>query len=136
MLGFPESLHHASPQNVLNGPDAQGGQAGRLLAGAQMFRLVDLVIEAVEHEIHQVRHYRLSPFALQKLHQMIVARRGEFHQYLAHDAHPGLFDVQERDTVEIPDDSPAHSTEPKQVHMSGGNEILCFFQPFFVHGVH
>ena len=136
MPGFPEFLHHAATEHMLYGPDAQGAGAGGFFAGAQMLRLVDLVVEAVEHEVHQVRHHGLRPFALQKLHQMVVARGGELHQDLPHDAHPGLLDVQDGDRIELPDDVPAHPAESQQVHMLRGDEILCFFYPFPVQGIY
>ena len=34
--------------------------------------------EAVEQEIHQIRHHGLSTFRLQKLYDMVVGQRGEF----------------------------------------------------------
>ena len=136
MRGFFEFLCHAAPQDMFDGPDTHTAKARGLFAGAQMLRLVDLIIEAVQHEIQQIRHHGLRSLAFQKFYQVIVARRGEFYQYLAYNAHSGLLDVQQRNRVELPDDIPAHSAESKEVHMLCGHEILGFLHPFSVQGVH
>ena len=96
---------------MFNRPDAQGGNAGGFFAGAQVFRLVQLIVETVQHEIQKIRNHCLRALALQKFYQMIVAGGREFYQDLTDDADPGLFDVQDGNGVKIPDDIPAEAVE-------------------------
>ena len=120
---------------MLDGPDTQSGEPGGLFAHAQFVCLVNLIIEAIEHEVDQVGHHSLRALALQKLHQMIVSGGGELHQDLANNADSWLFDILYGYAVKIPDDLPAEPVKPEKLYMLCGDIVLHGFQPFFVQRV-
>ena len=66
-----------------------------------MIRLVQLVIEAVEHEVDQVGNDSLGALALQKLHKVIVSCGGEFYEDFPDNADAGLPDVKKRNAVKV-----------------------------------
>ena len=92
MPGFLKGLHSCRT-HPFHGTNARLCDEGRLSAGSQMLRLVDLVVEAVEHEVQKIRNYRFRAFRFQKLHQMVVGGRRELHQNLAHNADARLGDI-------------------------------------------
>ena len=50
-----------------------------------------LVVEAVAHEVSQIRNDSFGTFLFQKLSQMIVGSRKEFYQDLTYDTDFGFF---------------------------------------------
>ena len=72
-------------------PDRQPRRGGGGFFRAQMLRLINLVVEAVQHKVQKVGHDGFRPFGFQKLHKMIVRHGGEFDEDFPYDADPGLF---------------------------------------------
>ena len=90
-------------QCSFDGFDADGALSGGLFAGAQMFRFVDLVVEAVEHESHQIGNGGFRALLLEEIHEIIVGSRRVFDQDLAHNTDAGLALLTDRDRVKVPD---------------------------------
>ncbi len=107
MLAFLKFLHCCASKEMFNRPNAQRGQAGRFFAGTQMLCFIDLVVEAIKHEINQVGNYSLCSFCLQKLNQVVIAGRGEFHQNLAYDTYTWFLDILERYLIKVSDNPAA-----------------------------
>lgn len=106
MTGFFKGF--GSPRtHPLHGFDSGLGRKCRFFAGSQMLRLIQLVIEAVKHEIKQIRNYSLSPFRFQKIHQMIIGGRGKLDKNFPYDADLGLYLIGNRDGVKVLYDLPA-----------------------------
>ena len=121
----------------LDCPDTKRGETGGFFAHAKLFRLVNLVVEAVEHEINQIRHHGLSALRFQKLHQMVVAGGRELDQNLAHDAYAGFLQILiNGDGVKFTHNLTAHAVKGKEIHVLCGNKFLCTLHPFSVYGIH
>ena len=61
--------------------------AGLEKAQSVQFVVHDGVRDGVQEEVHQPAHDRFGALGDQELFQLVVAQRGEFDEYLAHDAH-------------------------------------------------
>ena len=90
-------------ERSFDGTDAECALSGGLFAGAQVFRLVDLVVEAVEHKAHQVGDSGLRALLLEKVDQVVVGCRRVFDKDFADDTDAGLSLLADRDRIEIPD---------------------------------
>ena len=84
-----------------------------------MLCLVNLVVEAVQHEVQQIRYNGFSAFRFQQFYQMVVCCRGKFNQDLADNADTGLFLVCDRDTVKVFNYFTAHFAEGEVVRIDG-----------------
>ena len=51
-----------------HGEDAELRRQGSLFAGAQVIRLVQLIVKTVEHKVQKIRNYGFRPFRFQKFH--------------------------------------------------------------------
>ena len=101
-----------------------------------MLRLVNLVVEAVQHEVQQIRYNGFSAFRFQQFYQMVVCCRGKFNQDLADNADTGLFLVCDRDTVKFFHYFTAHFAEGEVVRkLFRGQEILALFYPLLMNRV-
>ena len=110
---------------------------GRSLACAQIFGLIDLVVEAVEHESHQIRHNGFRSLVFQKVDQVVVGRRRVFDQDLAHDAYPGLPLLIDGDPVEFADHFPAETIDHGNVDAPHfDQEAGASLQPFLMDSFH
>ena len=67
-----------------------------------------LIVEAVGHEVDQIRYYRFSTFGFQKLCKVIVCSRKEFNQDLTYNTNTRLLLITDRDGIEIVNHFPAH----------------------------
>ena len=67
-----------------------------------------LIVEAVGHEVDQVRYYRFSTFGFQKLCKVIVCSRKEFNQNLTYNTNTRLLLITDRDGIKIVNHFPAH----------------------------
>ena len=77
-----------------------------LPAGTQILILEILVVEAVEQEVHEIRHDGLRPLALEQLHDMVVRERRELDEDLADDPDLRLLEaLLQRQHIEIMDDA-------------------------------
>ena len=133
--GLKELLPGRLPE-VLQQLDGGVAQGLALPAGPQILILEVLVVEAVEQEVHEIRHDGLGTLALQELHDLVVGQRGELHQNFADDAHLRLLQtLLQRKLVEIADDAPddlAELLHPGLLLLYCGNADLL---PLFVEGV-
>ena len=90
-----------------------------------------LVVEAVAHEVSQIRNDSFGTFMFQKLSQMIVGSRKEFYQDLTSDTDfRFLLVLIDRQTVKIVDDRTADLFEPGMAQMFAGYKIDTDFFPF------
>ena len=77
-----------------------------LPAGTQILVFKILVVEAVEQEVHEIRHDSLRPLTLEQLHDMVVRKRRELDENLADDADLRLPEaLLQRQHIEIVDDA-------------------------------
>ena len=66
----------AAPRIFSTCPDPHLSDFGGRFLRAEMLRLVNLVVEAVQHEIEQIRYNGFSAFRFQQFYQMVVCCRG------------------------------------------------------------
>lgn len=101
--------------------------------GSQVFCLEIAVIEAVEQEIQQIRHYGLRTFRFQQLHEIIIGKRGELHKDFSYNSHSGFLQVLvERKVVKIADDSPHIFLKGSPGRIFAGNRVNASGFPFSV----
>ena len=102
---------------------------------AQIIGLKVQIVEAVAHEVDQVRAHRLGPFFFQQFCQMIVGSRKEFYQDLSYNTHSRLLLICDRKCVKFPYHLPADPVKLGERSMSSGKEGLTSFLPFFMQGI-
>ena len=73
------------------GANAKRRQSGVSLAHTEIFCFVNLIIEAVEHEVQQIGDDSFCPFRLQQLYQMVVCSRHKFDKNFSYNAYFRLF---------------------------------------------
>ena len=78
------------------------------LLESKIFYLKVLIIEAVAHEIDQIRYNCLSAFRFQKLCQMIICSRQELDKDLTYDAHTRLLHITDRNGIKFVNHFAAH----------------------------
>ena len=78
------------------------------LLKSKVFYLEVLVIEAVAHEIDQIRYNGFGTFGFQKLCQMIVCGRQEFDKDLAYDTDTWFLYITDRDGIKFMNYFAAH----------------------------
>ena len=101
--GFACRLSH--PFNCFISPVCNGCFG---LFEAKILYLEVLVVEAVAHEINQIRYNCLSTFRFQKLCQMIICSRQELDKDLAYDAHTRLLHIANWDGIKFMNHFAAH----------------------------
>ena len=84
MTALLEFFGSSTAQPVDSGDTGISGDSGSLLK-AQFLMFEVLVVEAVAHEVSQIRNDSFGTFLFQKLSQMIVGSRKEFYQDLTYD---------------------------------------------------
>ena len=67
---------------------------------------------------------------------MIVSGGREFHQNLPHHPYPGLLDIPQGHSVEVPDNLTAQPLELEEPHMFCGDEFFHGLKPFSVQFIH
>ena len=70
-----------------------------------MLGLEIAVVETVEQEIHQIRHYSFCTLGFQQLNNMVICQRREFYQDLPYNANLWFLDVFAFQLVKITYDS-------------------------------
>ena len=78
MTALLEFFGSSTAQPVDSGDTGISGDSGSLLK-AQFLMFEVLVVEAVAHEVSQIRNDSFGTFLFQKLSQMIVGSRKEFY---------------------------------------------------------
>ena len=131
LKGLPGGRAHP-----FHGTDAGFGDQGGFLAASQMLCLINLVIEAVEHEIQQVRNHGFCALRFQQFHQMVVGSRSEFHQDFPDDADPRFRRIRNRDSVKIFNDLTAHPEKLGDAGAFRDEERLTLLRPFPMTGIH
>ena len=91
--------------------DAQVAEQRLGLLESQVGYFEVLVVEAVLHEVDEVRNDCLGSLRLQQVYQVVVGSRKEFDKNLADHAHARFFDIQDLNVVEIRDDVAAELFE-------------------------
>ena len=94
-----------------------------------------LVVEAVLHEVDQIRNHCLSAFCLEQLNQVVVGCREEFDKDLTDYTDTGLLDIKDLKVVKILDDIAAELFELPAGRITFGYEFFNNFCPFPVHCV-
>ena len=100
-----------------------------------MFGLVNLVVEAVEHEIHQIRYYRFGTFCLQQIHQMIVGCRCKLNKDFPYDTYPGLLYIQCFNLIKICNDITTQMLEFPKRRMGGFQKFTAYIVPFLMYPI-
>lgn len=63
------------------------------LGKAKLLYLEILVVEAIKEKVQKVRHNSLCAFAFQKVYQVVVGCRKEFHENFSYDTDAGFFNI-------------------------------------------
>ena len=92
MLTCCQFLLCSSPEIFKQG-DSGVAQPGSGFFRAQVLGLEIAVVETVEQEIHQIRHYSFCTLGFQQLNNMVICQRREFYQDLPYDADLWFLDV-------------------------------------------
>ena len=85
---------------------------GRALS-AQVICFKVAVVEAVEQEVQQIRHYGLCALCLQQFHYMVIGKRGELHKNFTDNSHLWFRYIFPREFIEIFDNAPDVSVKFK-----------------------
>ena len=93
------------PFNCLNSPVCNSCFG---LLEAKVFYLEVLVVEAVAHEIDQIRDNCLSAFGLQKFSQMVICCRQELDKDLTYDTNTRFLYITDRDGIKFMNHFTAH----------------------------
>ena len=76
--------------------------------------LVAAVVDAVIHEVHEVRHDGLRTLALEQVDEVVVGKRHVFDENFAHDADARLAErLVQRERIEILDDLAAEAAKSR-----------------------
>ena len=92
-----------------------------------------LVVEAVEQEIHKIRHHGFSPLFFKKLHNMVVGKRRELYKDFSYDSNLRLFFRGEWNIVKVTDNALYILTELKKRNALLGKAFLTDFLPFLMY---
>ena len=102
---------------VLKQGDSEVAQAGGGLLSTEVICLEVAVVEAVQQEIHQIRHHSFCAFRFKQLDDVVVCERGELYKDLSDNADLRLLRAGALKAIEIADDSTQVSS--KFHHASG-----------------
>ena len=104
-----ERVEHRAAQ-ITNGLDAELADKRTAQTPAEELVLVAAVVDAVIHEVHEVRHDGLRTLALEQVDEVVVGKRHVFDENFAHDADARLAErLVQREHVEILDDLAAEA---------------------------
>ena len=107
----------------------------RLLAAAQMLLFKVAVIEAVHKEVNKIRANCLCSLFFQQFNKMIVRRRQEFNEYLAHDSHFRLLLISYRQIVELANHITAYLLVFSERHLFARNKFHAALLPLLMKSV-
>ena len=93
-----------------------------------------LVIEAVEQEVHKIRHHGFSPFFFKEFNNVVVGKRRELYEDFSYDSNLRLFFRGKWNIVKVSNNTLYILTELKKRDALLGKAFLTDFLPFLMHG--
>ena len=108
--------------------------SGRLL-GTQILSLEVIVVEAIQKEIHQIRHNSLCTFRFKQIDDVVIGHRRELNQDLTNDTNPRFLNIQSFQFIKVTDDSADIFGKLHDARISCGQRFIADLLPLFVQSI-
>ena len=100
-----------------------------------MLGLEVAVVEAVQQEVHKIRHYSLGTFFFKQFHYMVVCKRREFNKDFSDYTYSWLFDIESWKIIKVFYNASDISLELTEVRLSYRQRVNYTISPLLMQSV-